>query len=192
MERMAAHKLVPVRMKQADMNRADVQAFRCGSKPHETPLAVWIKSHSADEIRRGNKVWLYRLQDSNGSLVGYSSLATGKTEIVVEGSSKRMVKCFEIPMLALHEDYWGCPKGIIDDEEKFSRQIVRHVQQEAREAQLRGTRERLLTLYVHPDADPAQNLSGDCGITCAPGRFLPDPDIPPEKAPGLIGMDYVW
>jgi hypothetical protein len=104
---MASERLVPCKMKQDDMGREDVQAFRCGSKPHETPLAEWIKLHSAEAIRRGNKVWLYRLLGSDGPLVGYGSLATGRIEMVGEDNSKRLVKGFEIPMLALHENYWG-------------------------------------------------------------------------------------
>src|SRR5262249_24211559 len=162
----------------------------CGSKPHETPLAEWIKLHSAEEIARGNKVWLYRLQSSDGPLVGYGSLATGKIETTEEDNSVKAVKGFEIPMLALHEDYWGCPKEVTAPEEKFARQIVSHLLQEAREAQLRGTRERHLALYVHPDAPEAQKLYRACGFTFA-GRFLPSPDIHPDKAPGLLGMDYV-
>jgi ribosomal protein S18 acetylase RimI-like enzyme len=189
---MALEKLVPVRMKKDDMKRDDVQAFRCGNDPHETPLAEWIKHHSAMHIGCGTKVWLYRLQSNDGPLVGYGSLATGKIETTEEDNSKKLVKGFEIPMLALHEEYWGRPKGVADPEAKFSRQIVRHLQQEAREAQLRGTRERHLALYVHPDATQAQDLYLACGFTFAPGRFLPNPDIPPEKAPGLLGMDFVW
>lgn len=190
---MAANKLVPVKMKKEHMALPEVQGFRCGSKSHETPLAEWIKKHSDEAIMRGNKVWLYRLESDEGALVGYGSLATGKIEIT-ENNTKKLVKGYEIPMLALHEDFWGCPKGTKDDpEKKFSRQIVRHLQQEARAAQLRGQgqRERLLALYVHPDADKAQQLYCDCGFTFAPGRFLPDPDIPPPDR-GLLGMDFVW
>lgn len=47
---MASDVLIPVKMKQEDMHRPEVQAFRCGSKPHETPLAKWIKVHSASMI----------------------------------------------------------------------------------------------------------------------------------------------
>ena len=97
-------------------------------------------------------------------------------------------------MLALHEDYWGRPKGITDPEEKYSRQIVRHLQREAQEGQLRAVqagkqRERLLTLYVHPDAEEAQRLYLDCEFIFAPGRFLHHPDAPPC---GFLGMDFVW
>lgn len=173
-------------------NRADVQAFRCGKKPHETPLAEWIKFHSAGHMGSGTKVWLYRRESIDGALVGYGSLANGKIKTTEEDGSKKEIKLYEIPMLALHEDFWGCPKGASDPEEKYSRQIVRHLQEEARQAQSRGQREPLLTLYVHPDAAEAQNLYQACGFTFAPGRFLPDPDIPPEKAPGLLGMDFVW
>jgi ribosomal protein S18 acetylase RimI-like enzyme len=186
---MTAKKLIPVRMKKEHMGLPEVQAFRCGSKPHETPLAKWIKVHSAEEIVRGDKVWLYRLENDKGPLVGYGSLATGKIETTEEDNSKKLVKGYEIPMLALHEDFWGQPKGIADPEEKFSRQIVRHLQQEARAAQLRGQREPHLALYVHPDAEEAQKLYLACGFTFAPNRFLPDPDTPP---PGLLGMDYKW
>jgi ribosomal protein S18 acetylase RimI-like enzyme len=186
---MTAIQLIKVRMKEEHMLLPEVQDFRCGSKPHETPLADWIRLHSAAEVRRGNKVWLYRIQSDDGPLVGYGSLATGKIEITLEDGSKKLIKAFEIPMLALHEDFWGCPEGVSDPEEKFSRQIVRHLQQQAQEAQLRGQRERHLALYVHPDASHAQKLYLDCGFTFAPDRFLPDPDTPP---PGLLGMDFVW
>jgi hypothetical protein len=138
-------------MKEEHMLLPEVQAFRCGSKPHEIPLAKWIKLHSAEAIARGNKVWLYRLESDKGPLVGYGSLATGKIETTEADNSKKMVKGYEIPMLALHEDFWGHPKGTADPEEKYSRQIVRHLQKEARAAQLRGQREPLLALYVHPD-----------------------------------------
>lgn len=55
-----------------------------------------------------------------------------------------------------------------------------------------GDRERLLALYVHPNARQAQKLYEDCGFVFAPGRFLPDLDIHPDDADGLFGMDYVW
>ena len=58
---MAIGQLISVKMKPDDMQRAEVQAFRCGSRPHETPLADWIKNHSAAQITGGCKVWLYRL-----------------------------------------------------------------------------------------------------------------------------------
>lgn len=189
---MAAVRLIPVRMKRADMHLPEVQGFRCGTKPHETPLADWIKFHSAAHIAGGCKVWLYRLPGDDGRLVGYGSLSKGNIEITGEDNSKRLIKVYEIPMLALHEDFWGHPKvqqGVTDVEEKFSRQIVRHLQREAQAAQIRGQRERLLALYVHPDATEAQDLYEGCGFTFAPGRFLPDPDIPP---PGLRGRDFVW
>jgi ribosomal protein S18 acetylase RimI-like enzyme len=189
---MASDKLVPVRMKKEDMQLPEVQAFQCGSKPHETPLAEWIKLHSAAAIIRRNKVWLYRLQSADGPLVGYGSLATGTIKTTETDNSEREVKIYEIPMLALHEDFWGKPRGVADPEEKYSRQIVRHLQEEARKMQANGQRERFLALYVHPDAERAQELYLACGFTFAPGRFLPDPDIHPDKAPGLFGMDYVW
>lgn len=189
---MASEKLIPIRMKKEDMNRADVQAFRCGSKPHEKPLADWIRLHSYDRIFGGTKVWLYRLESNEGPLVGYGSFSTGKLKTTESDGSEREIKAYEIPMLALHEDYWGKPKGCAS-EQKFSCQIVRHLQQEAKESQKRGQgqRDRLLTLYVHPDAERAQSLYESCGFTFA-RRFLPDPEIPPEKAAGLLGMDYVW
>lgn len=186
---MAANKLIPVRMKREQMDLPEVQAFRCGKEPHEKRLAEWIKVRSAEEIRRGCKFWLYRLQSDDGQLVGYGSLATCTIKTTEEDNSKKEVKAYEIPMLALHEDFWGHPKGAADPEEKYSRQIVRHLQQEAQAAQLRGQRERLLTLYVHPDATQAQDLYIACEFAFAPDRFLADPDVPP---PGLFGMDFVW
>lgn len=189
---MNAVKLVPVRMKRDDMALEEVQSFNCGSKDHERPLADWIKSESAAQIAGGCKVWLYRLETDTGPLVGYGSLSTGKIETTEADGGKKIVKMYEIRMLALRSDYWGKPKGVADREEKFSRQIVRHLQREAAQAQRLGQRERLLTLYVHPDASEAQELYLACGFQFAPGRFLPDPDIPPEKAPGLLGMDYAW
>ncbi len=189
---MNADKLVPVRMKKGEMLRSDVQGFRCGSQPHETPLADWIKQHAESHIATGCKVWLYRLGAPDGELVGYGSLSTGKIKTTERDGSERVIKMYEIPMLALHEDYWGKPKNAQDVEDKYSRQIVRHLQAAAKEAQKGGQRERLLTLYVHPDAEHAQSLYEACGFTLAPGRFLPTPDIDPEKAAGFLGMDYVW
>jgi hypothetical protein len=195
MERMASDILIPVRMKQADMSRADVQAFRCGSRPHEMPLAAWLKVHSAERIRCGYKVWLYYRQTSEvgqGPLVGYGSLTKGYIETTEEDGGKKRLKVMEIPELALHEDFWGCPKGIADPEGKYSRQIVRHLQQQARIGQEKGQNiERLLVLYVHPDAVKAQGLYRACGFVFAPGRFLADPDINPDSGfLGLLGMDY--
>jgi hypothetical protein len=188
---MDIDKLIPVRMKQDDMKLTEIQAFRCGSQPHETPLAEWIKLHSAGAIACRHKVWLYRLQNEKGPLVGFGSLANGKINTTEQDGSERVVKGYEIPMLALHEDFWGKPKGV-SLEGKYSRQIVRHLQAAAREAQKNTERERLLALYVHPDATLAQSLYVACGFVFAPNRFLPDPDIPPEQAPGLLGMDYIW
>ena len=164
--RMATDKLMPVRMRESDVERQDVQAFRCGSKSHETPLAEWLKVHSAERIACGYKIWLYYRQTIDGSqgpLVGYGSLTKGYIETTEEGGSKKRLKVMEIPELALHEDFWGCPKGGVDPEEKYSRQIVRHLQQQARLGQERGQNiERLLALYVHPDAVQAQNLYLAC------------------------------
>ena len=185
---MASEILIPVRMKEADMSRDDVQAFRCGSKPHEKPLEEWIKWHSAEAIKRGWKVWRYHrptIDGGQGSLVGYGSLTKGNIETTESDGSKKKFKVMEIPMLALHEDFWGCPKEITDREVKFSRQIVRHLQEQARAGQKNGQNvERLLTLYVHPDAQQAQQLYCDCGFVFAPGRFLSDPDVDPPRAFG--------
>jgi len=118
---MAPDKLIPVRMKEADMDREDVQTFRCGSKPHETPLADWIKIQSADAIRRRWKVWLYYLEIHGayqGPLIGYSSLNKGYIDTTGEDDSTKRLKVMEIPMLALHENFWGCPKGIADTDRK--------------------------------------------------------------------------
>jgi ribosomal protein S18 acetylase RimI-like enzyme len=189
---MTATKLIPVRMKKEHMLLPEVQAFRCGSKPHEIPLAEWIKVSSAEAIAWGWKVWLYRIQSDKAPLVGYGSFDTGTIETTEQDNSKKKVRGYEIPMLALHQDFWGCPKKTVDPEVKYSRQIVRHLQQQAQAAQLRKQlepRERLLALYVHPDAFEAQKLYEDCGFTFAPGRFLPHPDAPPY---GLLGMDFVW
>ena len=191
---MASDILIPVRMTVADMDRYDVQSFRCGTEPHENLLADWLKQQSADAVRRRHKVWLYRAQADEGrQLVGYGSLTKGKIEITEEDDSKNEMKVMEIPMLALHRDFWGCPKGASNPEEKYSRQIVRHLQQEAQRWQANGQNvERLLALYVHPKAIKAQELYLACGFEFAPNRFLPDPDIPPEVAPGFLGMDYMW
>ena len=190
---MASETLIPVRMKEADMGRADVQAFRCGSEPHEKPLAEWIKWRSAEMIKCRCRFWLYHLPAADGCpgpLVGYGSLSKGYIDTTKEDGSKGRLKVMEIPMLAVDETFWGCPKRIADPEGKFSRQIVRHLQEEARTGQKNGQNiERLLTLYVHPDSEPAQRLYLACGFEFAPGRFLAEPDIDP---PGLLGMDYVW
>lgn len=179
-------------MKQADMNRQDVQAFHCGTEPHEEEMSDWIRLHSAAQISSGYKVWLYRLESNEGPLVGYGSLSTGKIKTTEADNSEREIRAFQIPMLALHRDYWGKPKGVKSLEEKFSRQIVRHLQDAAKEAQKKGDRERLLGLYVHPLAEQAQQLYVDCGFKFAPKRFLPHRDIPPEMADGLFGMDFRW
>lgn len=189
---MGSHRLVPVRMTKADMERTDVQAFHCGDEPHEKPLADWLRLHSADQIKGGCKVWLYRLDNEDGSLVGYGSLSADKIEITTGSGGKTEIKVFTIPMLALDKNYWGEPKGVADVEEKFSRQIVRHLQEQAKESQKRGNRERYLCLYVHPDAEQAQALYSACRFTFAPGRFLFKPDIPIERGGALLGMDYVW
>ena len=103
---MAADKLIPVRMHKEDMLLPEVQAFRCGSKPHEIPLAEWIKTYAAEEITRKGKIWLYRLRTDNGLLGGYGCLATCKIETTEEDNSKQVIKAYEIPALALHEDFW--------------------------------------------------------------------------------------
>ena len=55
---MPANNLIPVKMNEEDMRLPEVRAFRCGTLPHETPLAEWIKVRSAEEIAGGNRVWL--------------------------------------------------------------------------------------------------------------------------------------
>jgi hypothetical protein len=185
---------IPFKMKPEDMQLADVQTFHCGSEPHETPLADWIKNESAAQITGGCKVWLYRLDSKDGPLVGYGSYSTGKITTTEPDKSEKEIKMYEIRMLALHKDFWGCPKGVIP-EEKYSRRIVHHLQHEVREAQKRGSRQRLLTLYVHPNATHAQDLYLACGFKFAPGRFLVKPEIQPDEAAGILGlhgMDYRW
>lgn len=150
---MAADKLIPVRFKKGDEKRAGVQAFRCGSQPHETPLADWIKNGSVKALSDRKKIWLYECEDENGQrqLVGYGSLCKCKIETTGEDNSTRTEKVLEIPMLAVHEDFQGRPKDVADKEAKFSRQIVRHLQQMALEDLRNGQgMEPALTLYVHP------------------------------------------
>jgi ribosomal protein S18 acetylase RimI-like enzyme len=171
---MAADKLIPVRFVKGDFERPDVQAFRCGSLPHETPLADWIKTRSVEALSRGTKIWLYEREDEGGQhqLVGYGSLSKCKIEMTEEDNSTHKIKVLEIPMLAVHEDFRGCPKDIADKEAKYSRQIVRHLQQMAREDLQRGQDlQPLLTLYVHPAAIPAQNLYTACGFVAIDRSF---------------------
>ena len=73
-----ADTLIPVKMQQADMQLPEVQAFDCGTEAHDAPLAHWIKVHSADEIHRGDKIWLFRRLSVSGPLVGYGSLSPGQ------------------------------------------------------------------------------------------------------------------
>src|SRR5579872_6499830 len=94
---MTAKKLIPVKMKEADMNLPEVQEFRCGDKPHETPLAEWIKVRSAEEIHGGKWLWLYRLESDTGPLVGYGSLTPGTIRTTEEDGSKKEVRGYEIP-----------------------------------------------------------------------------------------------
>jgi GNAT superfamily N-acetyltransferase len=184
----AEDKLIPARMQEADVSRADVQAFHCGSRPHEIPLAEWIKHKSAEQISRGTKVWLYerKAEDGQRQLVGYGSLSKYKITTTEPDGSEKRIKVLEIPMLAVHEDFQGCPKNVADPEEKYSRQIVRHLQREARGDLSRGKGiEPLLTLYVHQDAEPAQKLYLSCGFVFVP-RTFPDP----KTGATLRGMDF--
>ena len=191
---MASEILVKVRMKAADMAREDVQAFRCGSEPHEKPLEKWFRLHSAEAIKRGWKVWRYHRPATDGSpgdLVGFGSLTRGDIETTEQDGGKKTRRVMEIPMLAVDKTFQGCPEGLADREGKFSRQIVRHLQAQARTGQKNGQNiDRLLALYVHPNSQPAQRLYIACGFVFAPDRFLYDPDIEPPG--GFLGMDYVW
>jgi hypothetical protein len=173
---MPGDKLIPVRMQKNHVQRGDVQAFRCGQEPHELPLADWIKNKSLEALSLRTKIWLYEREDEKGQrqLVGYGSLKKCKIETTEEDGSTRKIKVLEIPMLAIHEDFWGCPKEIEDKERKFSHQIVRHLQKMAVIDLLEGQGlEPLLTLYVHPDAKRAQRLYIACGFEVV-GRTFDD------------------
>ncbi len=185
---MAAEKLIPVRFQKNHAQRLDVQAFRCGNKPHETPLADWIKNRALEELSFRTKIWLYEREGENGQrqLVGYGSRKKCRIEKNEEDGSITKIKVLEIPMLAVHEDFQGCPKVVEDKEDKFSRQIVRHLQQMARVDLAEGQGiEPLLTLYVHPNAEPAQRLYIACGFT-AVDRYFPDK----TTGANLRGMVY--
>ena len=109
------------------MGRADIQAFRCGELPHETPMAEWIKQDSVLALSRRTKIWLYYTRRDSAQLVGYGSWNKGTLDTEEEDGSVGKMKVFTIPRLALHKDFWGKPKQVVSPEEKFSRQIVRHL-----------------------------------------------------------------
>jgi hypothetical protein len=116
--------LTPIRFGKKDIGK--MQEFRCGSLPHQSPLADWIKSHSLAALESKTRIWIY--ENTDKKIVGYGSL--GKTKVTfVDTGMEVKVPC--IPCLAIHEDYWGKPDDVLDKEERYSRQIVRHLQKEA-------------------------------------------------------------
>lgn len=165
------------RVKLEEKHRELVKSFYCGSQPYETPLADWIKKQAFwCQEKKGAKIkiWLYFKDDgaplSPRNLVGYASLNTDTICIEEPNGKAGTVKFLTLPMLAVQEEFKRQPRNASNPEEKYSRQIVRDIQNEAR-IKLRKSDappEPWLVLIVYPDAEPAQRLYLSCGFVKVP------------------------
>jgi GNAT superfamily N-acetyltransferase len=155
---------MPVRFTKEQIGR--VQDFVCGTEPHQTPLADWIKNHSLVQLKNGTKIWLYETDCDMKHLIGYGSLGKAKwNQPRPDGNGVDEVKVVCLPNFAVHRDFWGKPEGA-PREERFSYQIIKHLQIEAVEMLHNSpVLKPLLILYVHPGNEPAKKLYSNCGFS---------------------------
>ncbi len=163
-----------------------VRNFECGELLYQKPLALWIKDYSLTALQNRTKIWLYTTNDQKGDLVGYGSL--GKTPIVLaseEGIAQEEVKIACIPTLAIQTPFHGKPDDAASKEDRFSTQIVRHLQSEAREGLKGSSLKPLLLLYVHPDNEADRKVYLRCG-------FEPFPLTKYDAATGAEGQAMIY
>jgi hypothetical protein len=175
-----AMKLKPVRFTKKDIDR--VQNFACGTLSYQAPLALWIKNDSLQALDNRAKIWLYETDDDNHDIVGYGTLSKAKWFDPQDDGTMQEVKILCIPTLAIQERFWRQPRDAVSCEERFSYQLIRHLQREAVEW-LKGSPvlQPLLSLIVHPENDPAKKLYKGCG-------FVDFPLTRPDPATGANGQ----
>jgi hypothetical protein len=158
---MASHKLIFEKLEKK--HEALVQHFDCGGAKHEEWLARWIKTDAFYLRTRGTSIWLAFTDDRQ--LVGFGSLNTHDQPTEEDDGSKGKIRWLTMPAFALQLPFWGQPKNV-DRSERYSRQIVRHVQQQAREkfGRAEAPLEPALALLVHEQATKAQELYKECGF----------------------------
>jgi hypothetical protein len=165
------------KVKLEEKHRDLVKDFYCGSLPYETPMAEWIKKQAfwcQEKPGAKIKTWLYFTTDgaplSPKNLVGYASLNTDNIPIEEPNGNPGVIKFLTLPMLAVQEDFKRQPENASNPEEKYSRQIVRDIQNEAmlRLRRSDAPPEPWLVLIVYPDAEPAQRLYLSCGFVRVP------------------------
>ena len=135
---------------------AEVQQFKCGSDyAWQTAIATWIKSPADQKFsalyaieKKGTRVWLYHNQA--GQLVGYGSLGTTNWTWPYPNGARKAVSI--IPSLGIQLEFQGEPKTG-PKEDKFSRQIMRHLISESVQQGL-----DYLVLKVHEDNGRAIDL----------------------------------
>lgn len=174
--------LIPNRFSKSHYDR--VCDFECGELPHQKPLAAWIKDYSLTALQNRTKIWLY--DNDKGELVGYGSL--GKTDVVLTAGDEvgqERVKIACIPTLAIQTPFKGKPDNPATKEDRFSVQIVRHLQHEAREGLKNSALKPLLLLYVHPENEPARKLYTHCG-------FKPFPLTKLDPSTGAMGQAMIY
>ena len=124
--------------------------FECGDAPWAQEVAEWIRGEGAETVRTAlgdplSQVWFYTT--GAGEVVGFSSL--GRTRWRYPDRRQPPVALSLIPMLGVHARFQRQPADE-PKEERYSRQILRHVIGEAKQHSDTGDRQPLLGLYVHP------------------------------------------
>jgi hypothetical protein len=154
---------MPSRLRAIQFSKASidrVSGFDCGNLPHQKPLSEWIKNSSITALQNKTRIWLYETDDSAHSLVGYGSLY--KASFSANGQSGKVCS---IPTLAVQKSFWRQPDNALNKEDRFSVQIVRHLQKEAKEMVERSpTLKPILMLYVHTENAIAKRLYEYCGF----------------------------
>lgn len=177
-----ALKLKPVKFTKGDLHR--VKDFACGSLPYQLPLADWIKRESLQALANKAKIWLYETPD--GELVGYGTLSKSKWFQTDSDGAIHEVKVVCIPTVAVQEAFWGQPKEVVSRDEKYSHQLMRHLQFAAQEwVDGSDALKPLLSLFVHPDNVAAKKLYTRCG-------FVDFPLTRPDPATGANGQCMVF
>ena len=116
----------------------------------EEDVSWWIKAPqdeqgALDAVREAAaEVWLY--EDSEGSLIGFASLAIAFAQIGADGEAPP--GAYTVPYFGIHSNYRGRPEG--PREQRYAYRIFQGL---INEAERRG-QFPLLTLYVDP-ANPA-------------------------------------
>jgi ribosomal protein S18 acetylase RimI-like enzyme len=140
--------------------------FHCGDEPWEVEVSTWIKSTDpdnsalADSAKWGTRVWVYL--NGAGNVIGFGSLGLTDWTLnddflihltdhpppqpLAKAKKKDREPVVIIPMVGLHRDFHGLPKG--QEEVRYGKQVLLDLRAQAA---VMGQDRRALVLSVNPD-----------------------------------------